>query len=135
MHSIYKSGIYYVGSNVTDKPVGAGGFYVLSRYNAELLVGKFISFGNDEYNIIYQGGSWRTYKVGLTTVTIQGTTTSSGALEIPSTYVNSKFMNALITTGGAGYAVRRDLTYLTVFNNDGSAKANTQVAIDAYFYV
>ena len=133
LHDILDSGVYFVTSGVTDRPTTHGGLYIVARLSDTLIVGKYISYSNAEVNVVYEGGSWYYYAANPYVVKISGKTTSCGAIGIPSGSQGNKFLNALITSNGPGYVIRRDTNYFTVFNNNGQPMANTNVAFDAYF--
>lgn len=58
MHDIRTSGIYYLTGGVTDKPAGNGGMYIVSAFNADLLVGLFTNTDGLMFNVRYTGGQW-----------------------------------------------------------------------------
>lgn len=58
LHDIRTSGIYYLTGGVTDKPTGNGGMYIVSAFNADLLVGLFANTDGLLYNVRYVSGQW-----------------------------------------------------------------------------
>lgn len=58
MHDIKTSGIYYLTGGVTDKPTGNGGMYIVSAFNADLLVGLFANSDGLLYNVRLVSGQW-----------------------------------------------------------------------------
>lgn len=133
LHDITQTGIYYLTSNVTDKPIGIGGLFILSFYNNLLRVGKYISMEGDEFNVISNGGTWTYSPCNIKYVTVSGTTTSSGAIMVPTANQSSFYINGYITSGGPGFVIRRDNGYFTVFKNDGTPMTNTAVTFTAAF--
>ena len=72
----------------------------------------------------------------FSSITIEGTTSNTGAIAIPSNYWNSTFVAGLLNNNMIGFVVRRDGGYLTVCQNDLSGPmANTSVSINAVFIV
>ena len=134
IYDISKSGIYYLTSAVTDKPISSGGVYVVGSYNDETITGIFISvYTNEVFQIRKNSSTEVANRISVETVTITGTTSSTGAILVPTNQQAKRFLNALLTTGSPGFVVRRDASYFTVFNNDGTAKSNTAVVFEAYF--
>ena len=135
LHDITTSGVYYVTGAVTDKPTSTGGLYLVSAFNTEQLVGKYISFYNEEYNVSHSNNVWTyTPAFGYAATTVSGRTTSSGAIDVPLAYANNVYVNARITAGGPGFVIRRDAGYFTVFDNTGNPLGNTDVTFIAYFF-
>lgn len=135
LHDITTSGIYYLTGSVTDKPENNGGMYAVAVYDANLIVGRYISVDGYDDIVIFTNNNWYKYSVAKTPhkITISATTTVSGAIEIPTQEQSNIYINALITAGGPGYVVRRDGGYFTVFGNNGTPLASTSVTFDAYF--
>lgn len=136
MNSLTKSGIYYCTSAVTDVPLSGGGVLVIGAYNNETATATYISYvtaGAVAFGKRNASG-WEWVRTpNLTAVTISGTTTSSGAIDVPVSYRNMLFVSATMTSQ-AGFVFRRDSSYFTVMNNDlNSAIANTAVTFTAYF--
>lgn len=132
--AIKTPGIYYLTSNVTDKPISGGGVYVVGAYNDDTVCGVFISeFTNEVYQIRNNANTITPYLLSIREGQVSGTTSSTGAISIPSDMINYKYLNALLTTGSPGFVIRRDYSYFTVFNNDGTPMGNTAVAFTAYF--
>lgn len=134
IYDITEPGIYYLTSAVTNKPVSGGGTYIVGRYNDQTVAGVFVSaYSYEVFQIRQISGTGSYANITVETVRITGTTSSTGAVDIPSAHRGKRYLNALLVTGGAGFVIRRDASYFTVFNNDGTIKANTAVAFDAYF--
>lgn len=133
LHDIKTSGVYYLTGGVSDKPATNGGQYIVSAFSNSLLVGFYTSTDGYSFSVIYINDTWYTYHITPYAAAVSGTTSSSGAIELPSFARSDRFLNALLTTGGPGYVVRRDVGYFTVFNNSGQQMVNTEVAFDAYF--
>jgi phage-related protein len=87
-------------------------------------------FGSDN-----SGGSSGGVVGGLRQITTSGTTSVSGALQIPTAY-QSKPLLGLYISGSASLVYRRDTQYLTVMQQDSSygliPRANTTVSITAW---
>ena len=58
MHDIKSSGVYYLTGGVTDKPTGNGGYYSVSVFNNDLLVGTYISTDNFVFAVKLISGTW-----------------------------------------------------------------------------
>jgi hypothetical protein len=142
---IYQSGIYYVTGNVTDRPdvldSGAGGMYLLGGFQPGTHAGIYISEYVDRAYIIKDDQGQRdVYNILLREYQYSATTSSTGAVPI-ATPVSGRnpgldglhFVSARLYTGDPGFVVIRDAGYFTVFNNDGTVKANTNVEFYAYF--
>ena len=63
LHDIVTSGFYYVTGGVTDKPTGNGGMYIVTAFNAALLVGLFCNTDGYMFMIVRNNGAWTTYSV------------------------------------------------------------------------
>lgn len=63
LHDITRSGIYYLGGAVTDKPSQYGGMYIVAVYST-LIVGLFIDvvYGST-YSINYFNGTWYSHQL------------------------------------------------------------------------
>lgn len=87
-------------------------------------------FGSDN-----SGGSSGVVVGGLRQITISGTTSVSGAIQIPTAY-QSKPLLGLYISGSASLVYRRDTQYLTVMQQDSSyrliPRANAAVSITAW---
>ena len=68
----------------------------------------------------------------LTSATISGTTSNSGAIAIPAQYASKLFVNAVMFTF-SGFVFRRDAGYFTVVDNDLAIIRNTDISFTAYF--
>ena len=67
-------------------------------------------------------------------VLIQGTTSSSGALALPSEVVSGAILDMYYEGSGVnGFINRRDKNYLTCYDNNLNIKANTPVKIHCYY--
>lgn len=67
-------------------------------------------------------------------VLITGTTTSSGAIALPSAVVNGAIIDMYYEGAGAvGMINRRDKNYLTCYDNNLNIKGNTAVQIHCYY--
>jgi len=67
--------------------------------------------------------------------TLTGTTTSSGALAIPSAHHSAIVFGQHYTDSTVGFVNRRDAGYFTCYNNSLAALANTAVTIKyAYWF-
>lgn len=67
-------------------------------------------------------------------VLIQGTTSSSGALALPSAVVNGAILDMYYEGAGVnGFINRRDKNYLTCYDNNLNIKASTAVKIHCYY--
>ena len=92
------------------------------------------SGGNKNLTAVENGGlNALNSNLSIRVVQVSGTTTTTGAIMIPSSVTGYKYLNALLTTGGQGFVIRRDTSYFTVFNSDGTLKASTAVVFNAYF--
>ena len=138
LYDIKASGIYYLSSAVTNKPTANGGFYYCSFYGNTIYGGIFVpaydGTATRPYLIFTNNGTtWATYPITpkqFETTTVTATTTSSGAVEIPTADVSKTLVNAVLTSQ-AGFVFRRDTTYFTVTDNALNPLANTQVTIQA----
>lgn len=67
-------------------------------------------------------------------VLIQGTTSSSGALALPSEVVSGAILDMYYEGAGVnGFINRRDKNYLTCYDNNLNIKANTAIKIHCYY--
>lgn len=134
IYDINEAGIYYLTGAVTNKPIAGGGVYIIGNLGTTSEFGIFVSaYSPEVFQVRNAAGTHSINKVSIDTVTVSGTTSSSGAVEVPTEHRGKRFLNALLTTGNPGFVIRRDSSYFTVFNNDGTPKANTAVVFDAYF--
>ena len=134
LRDINETGIYYLTSAVTDMPDQYGGVYIVGWQSATLLAGVFVSANFEGvWQVRCASGQWSWNRLSKSTVQVSGTTTASGAIAVPTAYANRDFINALITSGGPGFVVRRDTTYFTVFSHTGVPLANTAVTFNAFF--
>ena len=136
LNSLTASGIYYCTSAVTDAPINGGGVLVVGAYNSETASATYISYGTAGAVAFGRrnasGWTWARTP-NLTAVTISGTTTSTGAIEVPTEHRTKVFVTAVMTSQ-SGFVFRRDISYFTVMSNDlNSAVANTAVTFTAYF--
>ena len=74
LHDITQSGIYYLTSDVADKPIGIGGLYIVSVFNSELSVGLYISYitgtGQKQVSIVsHHDNKWTFADIASTTRT------------------------------------------------------------------
>jgi len=65
MHDIKTSGMYYLTGGVTDKPTGNGGYYSVTVYNNDLLVGIFTNTDGYTYHVHYSNGTWTYEQLAL----------------------------------------------------------------------
>lgn len=136
MHDLAgQNGIFWMTSAVTDKPFTGAGILVLNSYNTSYCTGIAVDVDACKaYTISYANNVWTSHAVtSIDSVTVSGTSSGTGAIDIPNAYKGKLFINALLTTGDPGFVVRRDVNYFTVFNNNGTPKTNTSVVFDAYF--
>lgn len=138
LRNIKTAGIYYLTSGVTDKPTSNGGFYYCGFYGDEIYGGIFFpaydGSATQAYLIFTSNGStWETYPLStkrFETTTLTATTTTSGAVGIPSADTSKTLVNAVLKSQ-AGFVFRRDNSYFTVADNDLNPLANTNVTIQA----
>lgn len=138
LHDIIEPGIYYLTSAVTDKPTNSGGFYYCGFFGAAVYGGIFVPAYDSSETPLYitftnNGSTWNTYSFGtkkFETTTVTGTTTQSGAINIPSADLGKTLVNAVLTSQ-SGFVFRRDTAYFTVADNELNPLANTQVTIQA----
>ena len=78
----------------------------------------------------YGGTTHEGLVVGMTTVS--GTTTSSGALQIPNAHIG-KVISGNYTGGTVGLVFLRDDSYFTCKDNNLQTLANTSVTIRYYY--
>ena len=135
LHDITEPGIYWLTSSVTDKPESGAGAYVISRYSTEYLSGIYIVADTVKcYAIKYSSNAWAYELLAFRkSYNVTATTSGTGAIAIDNAYKSYTFVGGYLTTGDPGFVVRRDGSYFTVFNNDGTVKANTSVAFTAVF--
>lgn len=137
LYDINEAGLYYLTANVTNTPDTGGGVFIAASRGNNTISGLYISqYTGEIYRVVNDAGTGKNaFKYSLTPITVHftSTTSSTGAIELPSGLRSLIFMNAKITNGGPGFVVRRDDSYLTVFDNNGDPKANASVEFDAYF--
>lgn len=86
MHDIKKSGLYYVTGNVSDKPTGNGGYYSVTVYNNDLLVGIFCSTDGYTFNVQYSNNTWTYQQIALVSqVKLKRITKTYKNITLPST--------------------------------------------------
>jgi len=144
LHDILKTGMYYLTAAVTDKPTAAGGYYSVTVFSNDLLVGMFCSLDGNIFNIRLSNNTW-TYQQTPSFRVVEGTQTTgaTGNIALGEQGTNKHFViaatalnvNAFVrpwrTTSNQGW-------YLTVVDpNTGSPITNTSVnyrymAIDLY---
>lgn len=136
--------MYYLTAAVTDKPTAAGGYYSVTVFSNDLLVGMFCSLDGNIFNIRLLNGSWtyqqtpafrvveETQTTGITGNIALGEQGSDKCFIVAATALNiDAYIRAWRTTGNQGW-------YLTATNpNTGAVIANTQInyrylAIDLY---
>ena len=132
-----QSGVFWLTSSVTDKPQSGAGIFIINSYGPSYCSGIFVDTDLcKSYTISFVNNTW-TYRVSsvIDVVEVTGTTSGTGAVDVPLAYRSKWFLNALLTTGDTGFVIRRDVNYFTVFNNDGTPKTNTNVVFNAYFSI
>lgn len=137
MKDIKESGIYYVTASVTDRPSGVGGFYFCSAYSASVYGGLFFSPYEATFYLFYtsDGTNFSSKQLSdkiFETYTITGTTTSTGALDVPYDYRAYTFISATMVSQN-GYVFRRDASYFMVKDSALQPIANTEVTLTAVF--
>lgn len=138
LHNITTSGNYYLTSNVSDKPTTEGGIYLFSSLSDNSVrAGIFYSpYKTDAgLNVVYSlNGSEFVSKIfGVFSYTVSGTTTTSGAIMIP-TALQGKVLYGFAPTNFTGFVVQRDQSYFTVCKNDLSGPlTNTSVSFIVYY--
>lgn len=134
INDITESGLFYCVNAVTDAPIAGGGCLVQIAYNNLLAAALYIASANGTlYSGFKLNGVWSWSKITLETETITGTTTSTGALILPSR-LHGKLCVGAYMTDNLGFVYQRDGSYLTCFNNALSAPiAETAVTIKAVF--
>jgi hypothetical protein len=144
LHDILKTGMYYLTAAVTDKPTAAGGYYSVTVFSNDLLVGMFCSLDGNIANIRYANGTWTVQKTPSFRV-VEGsqTTGATGNIALGEYGSDKCFIVAVTALNADAYirawrATGNQTWYLTAVNpNTGAAIANTQIdyrymAIDLY---
>lgn len=109
--------------SATNVSVDATGMDVITATNAQGAI-KQLDTAVDGLN---SNLTQKINKNDVKTYTLTGTTTSSGAIQMP---LPSKTLIDFYLTSHSGIVFRRDVNYFTVYNNDLSAPiANTNVII------
>lgn len=132
-----QSGVFWLTSSVTDKPQAGAGLFVINSYGSSYCSGIFVDTDQcKSYTVSFANNTW-TYRISsvIDVVEVTGTTSGTGAVDVPLAYRSKWFLNALLTTGDPGFVTRRDTNYFTVFNNNGTPKTNTNVVFNAYFSI
>ena len=133
LHDIRETGIFYLTSVVTDKPTSHGGFYVVTAYNPDLIVGNYISLEHYVASVVYTNGVWSSVSNSIRNTTLTDTTTATGAFAIP-TWLITKRILELYPTTYSGLVFRRDAGYFTCLdNNTSSPIANTTVTLSVTY--
>lgn len=133
LHDIRETGIFYLTSTVTDKPASEGGFYVVTAYNPDLIVGEFISIYHYVASVVYVNGVWSSVSNSIRNTTISDTTSATGAFTIPSSLRTKRILEVYPTTY-SGLVFRRDGGYFTCLdNNANSPIASTSVTLSVTY--
>lgn len=133
LHDIRETGIFYLTSTVTDKPVNDGGFYVVTAYNPDLIVGTYTSMNHYVASVVYTNNVWTSLSNTIRKTTITDTTTNTGAFTIP-TWLRPKRILEIYPTTYSGLVFRRDDGYFTCLdNNTNSPIANTAVTLSVTY--
>lgn len=138
LRDITKSGNYYLTGNVSDKPTAEGGIYLFSSLaDDSVRAGIFYSpYKTDAgLNVVYSlnGTEFANKIFGVFRYTVSGTTSSSGAIAIP-TALQGKALYGFAPTNFTGFVVQRDQSYFTVCKNDMSGPlVNTAVSFNVCY--
>ena len=138
LHDITKSGNYYLTGNVSGKPTTEGGIYLFSSLaDDSVRAGIFYSpYKTDAgLNVVYSlNGTEFVNKIfGVFRYTVSGTTSTSGAIAIP-TALQGKALFGFAPTNFTGFVVQRDQSYFTVCKNDMTGPlVNTAVSFNVFY--
>ena len=138
LQDISATGIYYCTGSVTDKPDAQGGMYIVSCFGLSNSVGLYIPlYGSGTYPVYVvrsNGGTFSSQKLQqIKTTTITGTTTSSGAILMP-TAVVGRVLAVNYGDSHVGNVFARDRSYFTCFDLNSTPIANESVTLDVTYY-